>query len=122
MPTKRPTTSYCPPKPRIAERPLLDSAQALALSEVFKGLACDSRLKILDTLVRAGELCVTDLAAALGMSLPAVSSQLRGFSGLGILGVRRSGTRHYYRVVDPFVVQLLDQVICLQKDSVARKA
>ncbi len=119
MPTKRPTPSYCPPKQSIAERPPMNSAQALALSEMFKDLANDSRLKLLHVLVRAGELCVTDLAAALGMNLQAVSSQLRGLSARGIVGVRRSGTSRYYRVVDPCVVQLMDQGLCLQEDSLA---
>jgi len=122
MPPKPSTTACCPPKPRIAERPLLAPDQALALGEVFKILANDTRLRLLHALIRAGELCVTDLAEALGMSPQAISNQLQRLSGRGILGVRRSGTSLFYRVVDPCVAQLLDQGLCLQEDSVARLA
>lgn len=122
MPTKPSTPACCPPKPRIAERPLLGPDQALALGEVFKILANDTRLRLLHALIRAGELCVTDLAEALGMSPQAVSNQLQRLSGRGILGVRRSGTSLFYRVVDPCVAQLLDQGLCLHEDSEARKA
>lgn len=114
-------SSCCPPKPRIADRPLLDPALAQALGEVFKVLANDTRLRLLHALIRAGELCVTDLAGALGMSPQAVSNQLQRLSGRGILGVRRSGTSLYYRVVDPCVARLLDQGLCLQEDAEAKE-
>src|SRR6185295_7372521 len=51
-------------------------------------------------LVRADELCVTDLATSLGMKPQAVSNQLQRLSDLGILASRRDGTNIHYRLVD----------------------
>ncbi len=44
---------------------------------VFKVLANDTRLRLLHALVRADELCVTDLAASVGMKAQAAE---RGYS------------------------------------------
>jgi DNA-binding transcriptional ArsR family regulator len=112
----------CPPKPALHERPLLTPIQAGGLASVFKVLANDTRLRLLHALVRAGELCVTDLASALGMKPPAVSNQLQRLSDLGVLASRREGTSIFYRVVDPCVASLLDQGLCLTEDSGARQA
>lgn len=57
----------CPPKPALKQRPLLSPIQAGGLAAVFKVLANDTRLRLLHAIVRADEVCVTDLAAALGM-------------------------------------------------------
>jgi DNA-binding transcriptional ArsR family regulator len=89
---------------------------------VFKVLANDTRLRLLHALVRAGELCVTDLAGSLGMKPQAISNQLQRLSDLGILASRRVGTSIFYRLVDPCVGALLDQGLCLTEDSGVRHA
>jgi DNA-binding transcriptional ArsR family regulator len=99
--------------PALRDRPLLTPIQAGGLASVFKVLANDTRLRLLHALVRADELCVTALAAALAMKPQAVSNQLQRLSDLGILACRREGTSIFYRVVDPCVVALLDQGQCL---------
>ena len=66
---------------------------------MFKVLANDTRLRLLHALVRADELCVTDLAASLGMKPQAVSNQLQRLSDLGILASRRDGNNIHYRLV-----------------------
>src|SRR4051794_17658112 len=62
-----------PEKPALHERPLLTREQAGGLMTVFKVLANDTRLRLLHALARAGELCVTDLAAVVDMKPQAVS-------------------------------------------------
>jgi DNA-binding transcriptional ArsR family regulator len=104
-------------KPSLQERPLLTVEQANGLAEVFKVLANDSRLRLLHALVRAGELCVTDLAAAVTMSPQAVSNQLQRLSDLHILATRREGNSIYYRIVDQCVPSLLDRGLCLMEDA-----
>jgi DNA-binding transcriptional ArsR family regulator len=101
----------------VKERPLLTPIQAGGLAVVFKVLANDTRLRLLHALVRADELCVTDLAAAVAMKPQAVSNQLQRLSDLGILGSRRDGTSIFYRLVDPCVMTLLDQGLCLMEDA-----
>jgi DNA-binding transcriptional ArsR family regulator len=83
---------------------------------VFKVLANDSRLRLLHALVRSDELCVTDLADAVGMKPQAVSNQLQRLSDLGILASRREGSSIYYRVVDMCVTGLLEQGWCLMEE------
>lgn len=106
----------CCSKPSLKERPLLSPIQAGGLAAVFKVLANDSRLRLLHALVRADELCVTDIAASVGMKPQAVSNQLQRLSDLGILASRREGNSIHYRVVDLCVRSLLDQGLCLMEE------
>ncbi len=112
--------SICSPKPALEERPLLAPEQARALMGVFKVLANDTRLRLIHALVRKEELCVTDLASAVGMTPQAVSNQLQRLVDQGILGSRRNGNQIYYRIVDPCVTSLLDQGLCLTEDAKGR--
>jgi ArsR family transcriptional regulator, lead/cadmium/zinc/bismuth-responsive transcriptional repressor len=106
----------CCARVALHERPLLTPIQAGGLAAVFKVLANDTRLRLLHAVVRAEELCVTDLAASLGMKPQAVSNQLQRLSDLGILASRRDGTSIYYRLVDLCVRSLLDQGLCLMEE------
>ena len=116
MKAKRTTDDGCLAKPSLKDRPLLTPIQAGGLASVFKVLANDTRLRLLHALVRADELCVTDLAASLGMKPQAVSNQLQRLSDLGILASRRDGNSIYYRLVDLCVRSLLDQGLCLVEE------
>lgn len=106
----------CAARTPLNKRPLMSPIQAGGLASVFKVLANDTRLRLLHALVRAEELCVTDLAAAVGMKPQAVSNQLQRLSDLGILESRRDGTSVYYRLVDRCVSGLLDQGWCLTEE------
>jgi DNA-binding transcriptional ArsR family regulator len=111
----------CPPKPKLEERPLITAEQAAGLMDLFKVLANDTRLRLLHALARSGELCVGDLADAIGMKPQAVSNQLQRLVDRGILGSRRDGKSIRYRIVDPCVTSLLDLGLCLAEDSGARR-
>jgi DNA-binding transcriptional ArsR family regulator len=113
-------TAACSSRPALKDRSLLSPIQAGGLAAVFKVLANDTRLRLLHALVRADELCVTDLAAAVGMKPQAVSNQLQRLSDLGILDHRRDGNNVYYRVVDLCVSGLLDQALCLTAEAGSR--
>jgi DNA-binding transcriptional ArsR family regulator len=110
------TESECCPRLSLKERALLSPIQAGGLAAVFKVLANDTRLRLLHALVKADELCVTDLAASLGMKPQAVSNQLQRLSDLGILASRREGNNIHYRLVDLCVRSLLDQGLCLMEE------
>lgn len=110
----------CPPKPPIESRRLLGEDDARRLEGVFKMLANSTRLRMLHALVRAGELCVSDLAGSVDMKPQAVSNQLQRLTDKGILGSRRNGTQMFYRIVDPCVVSLLDYGLCLSEDAEKR--
>lgn len=112
----------CPTRPALEERPPLTFMQAVKMTALFKVLANDTRLRLLHALVRADEMGVTELAAAVGMKPQAVSNQLQRLSDLGILACRRDGKSIIYRVVDPCVMTLLDQGLCLVEDANDRTA
>lgn len=106
----------CCAKTDLKERALLSPIQAGGLAAVFKVLANDTRLRLLHALVRADELCVTDLATSVGMKPQAVSNQLQRLSDLGILASRREGNNIHYRLIDLCVRSLLDQGLCLMEE------
>lgn len=113
LPLALPRIVCDPTQPPLAERPLIDAERAAALVGLFKMLANDSRLRLLHALERSEELCVSDLAEAVGMSPQAVSNQLQRLVDRGILAGRRQGNNVFYRVVDPCVTSLLELGLCL---------
>lgn len=117
----QPESACCPPKPKLQERPLVDLDQAAELEGLFKMLGNSTRVRLLHALVRAGELCVNELAQTLGMSPQAVSNQLQRLVDRGMLAGRRKGTSIHYRIVDPCVPGLLDLGLCLGEDARGRR-
>ncbi len=97
-------------------------SQARGLEATFKALGNATRLRMLHALVRTGEVCVSDIAEAVGMKPQAVSNQLQRLSDRGILEARREGLQVFYRVVDPCVVSLIDRAWCLAEDARSRRA
>ena len=77
----------------------------------FVALADRTRLKVLYALVEGGELCVCDVAHAVGMSVSAASHHLRKLRDLKILKYRNDGKMAYYSVADRVVVRLVKQAI-----------
>ena len=119
---KKASAECCPPKPKLAARPLISTAQASDMEGLFKVLGSETRLRLLHALCRSAELCVSQLAEAVGMKPQAVSNQLQRLIDRGILDSRRDGNQIYYRIVDPCVPALLDQGLCLIEDSQGRKS
>lgn len=78
-------------------------------SIVFKALASASRRKIL-ALLRDGEQCVCHLEAWSGFRQAYLSQQLKVLRDAGLIEDRRSGWNAYYRVVDPQVFIVLDEI------------
>lgn len=110
-------TTCAPGRPELAARALIGTTEASRLEGVFKVLASDTRLRLLHALVRAEQICVSDLAAAVGLRPQAVSNQLQRLVDRGIVTARRDGNRIWYRVTDPCVVQLLDLAWCLTETT-----
>lgn len=97
----------------LARRPLLDEANAEAMTALYKVLANPHRLRLLHALARAGELPVGVLAEEVGMSIQAVSNQLQRLADQRILAARRQGNQAFYRIIDPCVTGLLELGMCL---------
>lgn len=75
-----------------------------------------TRLRIMDAL-RLGELCVCDLAAVLGMSVSAISHQLRLLRASRLVRTRRDGRVIFYTIHDSHVEKLMDMALdhCRQR-------
>jgi ArsR family transcriptional regulator len=78
------------------------------LTQVFKLLADESRLRILLALSQAGEMHVSALCGLLGQSQPAISHHLTLLRMTGMVGYRRSGKHNYYRVESGLIRDLLE--------------
>jgi DNA-binding transcriptional ArsR family regulator len=117
-----PNAHGCRPKPRLAARPLISSPEAAGLGQTFKVLANATRLRLLHALVRRPGLSVTELAETLDMKPQAISNQLQRLLDKGIVSNVRNGTNIHYRIVDPCVMGLLDQGLCLTEDAWERRS
>ena len=100
--------------PELAQRPLLEPSVADDLAGLFAVLANDTRLRILHTIARDGEVSVSDIAAQVDAGVNTVSNQLQRLADQGIVATRRDGNRIYYRLDDPCVGGLMELGLCLR--------
>ena len=77
---------------------------------IFASLSDPTRARVLFALSKA-ELCVCDVAALLGMSVSAVSHQLRVLRYLGLVKYRKEGRMAYYSLDDEHASALLTQAL-----------
>jgi DNA-binding transcriptional ArsR family regulator len=84
-------------KSEVPTLPLTDRTLS-SLTQTFKLLADESRLRILLTLAREGETHVSALCKMLGQSQPAVSHHLTLLRMAGLVGFRREGKFNFYRM------------------------
>lgn len=81
---------------------------ARAVGELFALLADPSRARIVHLLaITDRELCVCDVALVLGMSVSALSHQLRYLRERGAVERRKAGRMAYYRLVDDHLRELV---------------
>ena len=101
-------------EPRTPGEPLT-AREAERIAALFRELGGETRLRLLYSMVDAGERSVTELADDVGSSMQAVSNQLTRMVQRGIVETRREGVRIFYRVVDPCIPTLLDSGLCLSR-------
>jgi DNA-binding transcriptional ArsR family regulator len=89
---------------------LADGAQLQQAAAVLDAIGEVNRLSILLALRHAGDLCVSDLAFAVGMSDSAVSHALRLLRAHGMVSAHREGRLVRYRVTGGLTERLLDVV------------
>lgn len=73
-----------------------------ALSGFFKVLGDPTRIKMMYVMSK-GEVCVQDIASALGMTKSAISHQLSGLKENKIVKSRREGKNVFYSIDDEHV-------------------
>lgn len=88
-------------------RARLTPAYIARVAEQFRALGEPARLRILHAL-RGGELTVTRLTTATGLSQANVSKHLHLLRSLGLVTRRRNGSFTHYRVADDDIHRLCD--------------
>jgi DNA-binding transcriptional ArsR family regulator len=96
------------PKVAAVRAALPAEPEVSRLAEVFALLGDPSRLRILTALAEAGELCVCDVAATVGMTESAASHALRLLRSSRVVEPRRAGKMTFYRLADAHVRVLID--------------
>ena len=76
------------------------------LSAFFKMMGDPTRIKMM-YLISQGDVCVQDIACALGMTKSAISHQLSGLKDSKIVKSRREGKNVYYSIDDDHVHAVL---------------
>ena len=94
-----------------AQKTLISMAEADRLASLLGVLADQVRVRILFALASVDELCVGDLALALGISMDQSSYALKQLRAAGVVGSRRDGRVIYYRLADGFPHQLLEHCL-----------
>ena len=112
-PTTTTEMKVCPEREPLSRRPLLTERQAGELESLFKVLGNRHRVRLVHTLVRAGEMCVGDLAKAIDMQTQAVSNQLKHLAMLDVVVARREGNNVFYSVIDNCVITMIERGLCL---------
>ena len=96
-----------PSKVKRLVKALPGSSSLKQLSDIFEMLSDPNRLRLLHCLSH-DEICVCDLSAVLGMSVSAVSHQLRLLRALRLVKSRRDGRIVYYSLADEHVARLME--------------
>lgn len=96
-----------PSKVRKLAKGLPDDGSLRRLSDIFQILSDPNRLRVLHCLTHE-EVCVCDLSAVLGMTVSAVSHQLRLLRALRLVKSRRDGKVVYYSLADEHVAKLME--------------
>ncbi len=78
---------------------------------LFSAIADRTRLKIFYALRNGEELCVCDVAHALGISVSAASHHLRKLRDLKLLRYRNDGKMAYYSVSNRFAAKLVAEAL-----------
>jgi len=92
------------------QKQMPDPATVSQVTEIFASLSDPNRARIVFALSKA-ELCVCDLAVLLGMTISAVSHQLRVLRHLGLVKYRKQGRMVYYSLDDEHASALLTQAL-----------
>jgi DNA-binding transcriptional ArsR family regulator len=91
---------------------MLPVEKIISLTDIFKILGDSTRAKILLALSK-DELCVCDIAHVLGISLSAVSHQLRLLRNLGLVKYRNVGRMAFYSLDSGHIMKLVKEGIKL---------
>lgn len=88
-------------------RQALERQPVQAMAAMCKGLADETRMKVVCCLCEEEELCVCDIANIIGSSTATASHHLRALKQLGLAKHRKEGKLVFYSLEDDRVRQLV---------------
>ncbi|MDF9839633.1 MULTISPECIES: metalloregulator ArsR/SmtB family transcription factor [Paenibacillus] len=100
---------------RVKQR--VEQFETQTISQIFKALADDARLKIVFCLCEEGELCVCDVANIIGCSMATASHHLRLLRNMKLANYRKEGKLVFYSLQDEHLKQLI-KLAFQQKEEV----
>jgi DNA-binding transcriptional ArsR family regulator len=86
----------------------LDEHTAAHVAELFRAFSDTSRVRIMSVLLH-GEMNVSALSRAVGISESAVSHHMRGLRQMRLVASRKDGKEVHYRVEDEHIIHLFQQ-------------
>lgn len=89
---------------------VVSRATAGEVADVFRVLSDPTRVSIVHALT-LGELCNSELAAALGISESAVSHQMRELRLMKLVSADRRGRQIYYRLTDSHIQHIFQDTL-----------
>ncbi|MCH5585617.1 metalloregulator ArsR/SmtB family transcription factor [Shimazuella sp. AN120528] len=99
----------------ISER--LKQEDFVGITELYRALADENRLKIAYALLLEEELCVCEIANAIGTSVATASHHLRFLRKKGLAKHRKLGKMVYYSLDDEHVKQLVEIAFIHRKEG-----
>jgi len=90
-----------------------DEETVAAQYPVFRALANEDRLRILDAL-RDGERCGCELMVLVDAPQSTVATHLRKLRDAGLVKSRKKGKWNYYRIADAAVMDVLDLAVAIR--------
>ncbi|MFL6562473.1 MAG: ArsR/SmtB family transcription factor [Bacillus sp. (in: firmicutes)] len=85
----------------------ISKQDTMSVSQIFKALSDDTRIKIAYALSEEDELCVCDVANIVGSSTATASHHLRLLRNLGLAKYRKEGKLVFYSLDDDHVRHLI---------------
>lgn len=90
------------------------------VSNIFKALSDETRIKVAYSLTLEDELCVCDIANIVGCSTATASHHLRLLRNMGLADFRKEGKLVYYSLDDLHVKKLIQIAFTHQEEVASR--
>ena len=94
----------------------IDESKALKMSELFGVLGDSTRIEVINAL-SDDELCICEIALALGKSQSLVSHQLRALRHLNLVKVKKEGRNRYYSLNNDHILNLLNECKAITEEK-----
>lgn len=103
---------YCYDEAKVHRlKQLLSVADTVQAVVLFKALADETRIKIAYVLTAEAEVCVCDVANAIGSTVANVSHHLRLLKNMGLASIRKEGKLVFYSLKDDQLGRLLKHAL-----------